>query len=142
MRSGCCLLVAASLCTFISAPVAAQEKPEQHCWGSPVIRRAYMHPFLACISDAPCVHTGKFHLDQVSPSGCVLFVTNGDGQGADEVRGCEVFLNGDRVVATDHSRSAQAAVKLRPTNTIKVVLSGVPHSKVFVLLAYDPRRST
>jgi hypothetical protein len=70
-----------------------------------------------------------------------LIVTNGDGQGTDEVRSYEVFLNGERVVRTDHSRSVQAAVKLRATNTLKVVLSGASHSKVFVLFAYDPRRS-
>ena len=51
----------------------------------------------------------------------------------------EVFLNGERVVPTDNSRSAQAAVKLQATNTLKVVLSGALHSKVFVLFAYDPR---
>ena len=101
----------------------------------------YMHPFLACVSDAPCAQIDKFHLDQVPTGCCVLIVTNGDGQGADEVRSYEVFLNGGRVVATDHSRTAQAAVKLRATNTLKIVLSGVPHSKVFVLLAYDPRPS-
>jgi hypothetical protein len=65
-----------------------------------------------------------------------LIVTNGDGQGTDEVRSYEVFLNGERVVPTDHSRNTQAAVKLRATNTLKVVLSGAPHSKVFVLFAY------
>jgi hypothetical protein len=76
------------------------------------------------------------------PTGCcVLIVTNGDGQETDEVRSYEVFLNGERVVPTDHSRSAQAAVKLRATNTLKVVLSGAPHSKVFVLFACDSRRS-
>jgi len=96
---------------------------------------------LACVSDTPCVQTDKFRLGQVLTGCCVLMVTNGDGQGADEVRSYEVFLNGDRVIATDHSRNAQAAVKLRSINTLKIVLSGAPHSKVFVLLAYDPRRT-
>ncbi len=103
----------------------------------------YMHSFLACVSDVPCAQTDKFRLDQVPTGCCVLIVSNGDGRGTDEVRSYEVFLNGERVrvVPTDHSRSAQAAVKLRATNTLKVVLSGAPHSKVFVLLTYDPRRS-
>jgi hypothetical protein len=30
---------------------------------------------------------------------------------------------------------------MRAINTLKVVLSGAPYSKVFVLLAYDLRRS-
>lgn len=70
-----------------------------------------------------------------------MIVTNGDGRGTDEVRTYELFLNGERVVPTDHSRTAQATVKLRPDNTLKVTLNGSPHSKIFVLLAYDPRQS-
>ena len=149
MRSECCLLVVASLCTFISASVAAQEKADQ-----PWLQQftayppsVYIRSFSACVSDWPdvyvarCVQTDKFHLDQVPAGCCVLIVANGDGPGTHEVRSYEVFLNGDRVVAADHSRSAQAAVKLRPTNTVKVVLSGAPQSQVVVLLAYDPRRS-
>jgi|SRR5579859_3839378 len=142
MRSGFCLLEVALLCAFGTAPVAAQEKAEQPTKGFTFYPPSvYMRPFLACVSDAPCAQTDKFHLDQVPTGCCVLIVTNGDGQGKDEVRSYEVFLNGNRVVAADHSRSAQAAVKLRPTNTLKVVLSGPPDSKVFVLLAYGPRRS-
>jgi len=140
MRSGCCLLLVASLCAFITAPIPAQEKAEQPTQGfTGYPPSVYMRPFLACVSDAPCAQTDEFHLDQVPTGCCVLIVTNGDGQGTDEVRSYEVFLNGERVVPTDHSRSAQAAVKLRATNTLKVVLSGAPHSKVFVLFAYDPR---
>ena len=142
MHSGCRPLLVAALCAFITAPVGAQEKadqPMQRFTGYPP--SVYMHPFLSCVSDAPCAQTDKFHLDQVPSGCCILIVTNGDGQGTDEVRSYEVFLNGERVVSTDHSRSAQAAVKLRPTNTLKVVLSGGPHSKVFVLLAYDVVRS-
>jgi hypothetical protein len=142
MCRGCCLLKVALIYVFITAPIAAQERAEQPRQGfafhPPSV---YMRPFLACLSDAPCAQTDKFHLEEVPTGCCVLIVTNGDGQGTDEVRSYEVFLNGDRVVATDHSRSARAAVKLRPTNTLKVVLRGPPHSKMFVLLAYDPRRS-
>jgi hypothetical protein len=142
MRSGYRLLLVASLSGFIAAPITAQEKAEQQLQGfTGYPPSVYMHPFLACVSDAPCAQTDKFHLDQVPKGCCVLIVTNGDGQGTDEVRRYEVFLNGERVVLTDHSRGAHADVKLRATNTLKVVLSGAPHSKVFVLLAYDPRRS-
>jgi hypothetical protein len=142
MRSGCCLLLVASLCALIAAPITAQEKAEQPMQGfTGYPPSVYMRPFLACASDAPCSQTDKFHLDQVPTGCCVLIVTNGDGQGTDEVRSYEVFLNGERVVPTDHSRSAQAGVRLRATNTLKVVLSGALHSKVFVLFAYDPRRS-
>ena len=142
MRSGLRVFLVASLCALIATPVAAQEKAEQPVHGSTGYPPSvYMRPFMACAYDAICVRTDKFHLNQVPTGCCVLIVTNGDGQGADEVRSYEVFLNGERVVPADHSRNAQAAVKLRATNTLKVVLSGVPHSKVFVLLAYDPRRS-
>jgi len=142
MRSRCSLLVVPSLCALIAACFAAQEKPEQPLHGftgySPSV---YLRTFLACVSDAPCVQTDKFHIDQVPTGCCLLTVTNCDGQGTDEVRSYEVYLNGERVVATDHSRNAQAPVKLRHTNTLKVVLRGAPHSKVFVSLDYDPRRS-
>jgi hypothetical protein len=82
----------------------------------------------------------KFHLDQVPTGCCVLIVTNGDGRGTDGVRSYEVFLNGERVVPAENLRSAQAVVKIRPSNTRKVVLNGGSHSKIFVLLAYDPRQ--
>ncbi len=142
MRIGCCLLLVASLCALIAAPITAQEKGEQPMQGfTGYPPSVYMHPFLACVSDAPCAQTDKFHLDRVPTGCCVLIVTNGDGQGTDEVRSYEVFLNGERVVPTDNSRSAQATVKLRATNTLKVVLSGTPRSKVFVQVAYDPRQS-
>jgi len=101
----------------------------------------YVHTFLSCVSDAPCAQTDEFHLDQVPSGCCVLMLTNGDGRGMDEVRSYEVFLNGQRVLSTDHSRNAQGAVKLQATNTLKAVLSGAPHSKVFILLAYDPSGS-
>ena len=142
MRSGCFLLLIASLSTFITTPITAEEKPAQPMQGfTGYPPSVYMRPFLACASDSPCVQTDKFHLERLPTGCCVLIVTNGDGQGSDEVRSYEVFLNGERVVPTDHSRSAQAAVKLRSSNTVKVVLGGAPHSKVFVLIAYDPRRS-
>jgi hypothetical protein len=49
-------------------------------------------------------------------------------------------MNGKNVIPADHSRSAQAPVKVLRSNTLKVVLSGGPSSKVFVLIAYDPRQ--
>lgn len=140
MRGGWLLLVA-SLCVFINAHITAQEKaeqPRQEFAGYP--NSVYMHQFLACVSDESCAQTDKFHLDRVPTGCCVLVVTNGDGHGADEVRSYEIYLNGDRVVPAGHSRNAQAAVKLRTTNLLKVVLIGAPHSKVLVLLAYDSRR--
>jgi hypothetical protein len=141
MRSRCCLAFVASLCVII-APTSAQEKaesPPQRFTGYPPI--VYMHYFLACVSDAPCAQTDKFHLDRVPAGCCVLIVANGDGQGTDEVRSYEVFLNDKRAIQTDHSRSAQAPVKLQATNKLKVVLSGAPHSKVFVLFSYGPHPS-
>jgi hypothetical protein len=52
-----------------------------------------------------------------------------------------VFVNGKSVVPVDHSRNAQAAVKVLRSNTLKVILTGKPFSKVFVLIAYDPGKS-
>jgi hypothetical protein len=124
-----------------ASPVACQEKakPMQRFTGYPP--SVYMRPSLACADDAQCTQMDKFHLDQVPTGCCVLIVTNGDGRGADEVRNYEVFLNGERVVPSDHSRTAQVPVKLKVNNMLKVVLNGGSHSKVFVLLAYDPRQS-
>jgi hypothetical protein len=125
-----------------AASPTAQEKTNQSSQGfTGYPPSVYMRPFLACASEAPCSQTDEFHFDQVPTGCCVLVVTNGDGRGTDEVRTYELFLNGERVVPTDHSRTAQAAVKLRPSNTLKVTLNGDPHSKIFVLLAYEPRQS-
>jgi len=71
----------------------------------------------------------------------VLIVTNGDGRGTDEVSSYEVFLNGQPVLPTGKARNAQAVAKVQQDNTLKVVLTGKPHSKVFILIAYDPRES-
>ena len=135
-------VVVALLCACTSAPLASQQKdnqPTQGFTGYPP--SVYMRPFLACANNAPCTQTDKFHLDQVPTGCCVLIVTNGDGRGTDEVRSYEVFLNGERVVPTENSRTAQAVVKVQPSNTLKVVLNGGSHSKIFVLLAYGPRQS-
>ena len=58
-----------------------------------------------------------------------------------EVRSFEVFLNGKSVVSSDHSPNAQATVAVQTNNKIKLILTGEPSSKVFVLIAYDPRQS-
>lgn len=134
-----CYIVRCSKAQVETLPAVVPDTTLQGFTGYPP--SVYMHSFLACVSDGPCTQTDKFHLDQVPAGCCVLVVTNGDGQGTDEVRKYEVFLNGERVVPADHSRSAQATVKLRPENTLKIFLSGAPHSKVFVLLTYDPRQS-
>ena len=101
----------------------------------------YMQSFLACSSDKPCTRTDNFQVDPVPNGCCISTVTNGDGRGTDETRSYEVFLNGRKVVPADHSRNAQAPVTVLRSNTLKVVLTGEPSSKVFVLIAYDPRKS-
>jgi len=101
----------------------------------------YMQSFFPCSADAPCTRTHDFRVDPVPNGCCILTVTNGDGRGTDEVRSYEVFLNGEKVVPADHSPNAQAPVKVLRRNTLKVILDGSPHSKVFVLIAYDPRQS-
>jgi hypothetical protein len=80
----------------------------------------------------------EFRVDPVPTGCCILTVTNGSGQGKDEVSSFKVFLNGKRVVFQS-SPNAQAKVTLQTSNRIKVILTGEPNSKVFVLFAYDPR---
>ena len=70
---------------------------------------------------------------------CVLTVTNGDGRGTDEVSTYLVFLNGKRVLAAGQAQHSSAVVKVHQDNTLKVVLTGEPYSKVFIQIAYDPR---
>ena len=115
------------------------DNPKQTFTGYPPA--VYMHFFLACPGDKPCTRTENFRVDPIPKGCCVLTVTNGDGRGTDEVSSYEAFLNGQRVLPTGKARSAQAAVKVMKDNTLKVVLVGGPHSKVFILIAYDPRES-
>jgi hypothetical protein len=130
------------LCLISNALLAAQQAtmdhPQQSFTGYPP--SVYMQFFQACSSDAPCTRTDNFRVDPVPNGCCILTVTNGNGLGKDEARSYEVFLNGKRVVPADHSRNAQAAVKVLRSNTLKVILTGEPSSKVFVLIAYDPRQ--
>ena len=99
-----------------------------------------MQFFQACSSDKPCTRTEDFRVDPVPKGCCILTVTNGNGQGKDEVRSFEVFLNGKSLVSSDHSPNAQATVAVQTNNKIKL-MTGEPSSKVFVLIAYDPRQS-
>jgi hypothetical protein len=130
------------LCLISAADLTAQEAtvphPQQYTGYPPSV---YMQFFLACSSDKPCTRTDNFRVDPVPKGCCILTVTNGDGRGTDEARSYEVFLNGKRVVPMDHSRNAQTPVKVGRSNTLKIVLTGEPFSKVFVLIAYDPRKS-
>jgi hypothetical protein len=134
-----CVLV----CLISTAPIRAQEtktdNAEQDISGYPPA--VYMQVFLACPGDSPCTQTEDLRVDPAPKGCCVLTVTNGDGRGTDEVSSYEVFLNGQRVLPLGRSRNAQAAVKVIKGNTLKVILIGGPHSKVFILVAYDPRES-
>jgi hypothetical protein len=100
-----------------------------------------MQFFQACSSDKPCTRTEDFRVDPVPKGCCILTVTNGNGQGKDEVPSFEVFLNGKTVVSSNHSPNAQATVAVQTSNKIKLILTGEPSSNVFVLIAYDPRQS-
>lgn len=102
----------------------------------------YMHTFFPCsAADAQCTRTDEFRVNPVPTGCCILTVTNGDGRGTGEARSYEVFLNGKRVVPVDHSRNAQAPVKVLRSNTLKVILTGETSSKVLVFIAYDPQKS-
>jgi hypothetical protein len=130
-------------CLISAMPLHAQEaktgNPKQTFTGYPPA--VYMHFFLACPGDNPCTQTENFRVDPVPKGCCVLTATNGDGRGTDEVSSYEVFLNGQRVLPMGKARNAQAAVKVLQDNTLKVVLTGGTHSKVFILIAYDRRES-
>jgi hypothetical protein len=131
-----------SFCLIATALLAAQgtivDHPQQTSTGYPP--SVYMGFFQACSPDKPCTRTEDFRVDAVPKGCCILTVTNGDGLGKHEVRSFEVFLNGQSV-ASDHSQNAQAPVAVQTSNTVKVVLTGEQSSKVFVLIAYDPRQS-
>ena len=133
----------AGLCFVAATNVTAQDggkghPPQNFTLYPPSV---YMQFFQACSSDKPCTRTEDFRVDPV-PKGCrILTVTNGNGQGKDEVRSFEVFLNGKSVVSSNHSPNTQATVAVQTSNKIKLILTGEPSSKVFVLLAYDPRQS-
>jgi len=128
-------------CLISTVIVQAQETkvdaPKQTFTGYPP--SVYMHFFLACPGGKPCTQMEDFRVDPMPKGCCVLTVTNGDGGGTDEVNSYEVFLNGQRVFPTGKARNAQAAVKVLQDNILKVSLTGGPHSKVFILIAYDPR---
>lgn len=141
-RRKACWLSGVFLCLISVCLLTAQEATVAHRQqntGYPP--SVYMQSFFPCSADAPCTRTDDFRVDPVPNGCCILTVTNGDGRGTDEVRGYEVFLNGEKVVPADHSRNARAPVKVLGSNSLKVILIGGPHSKVFVLIAYDPRQS-
>ena len=100
----------------------------------------FEHLFLSCPSEEACTRTDKFRVDPMPPGCCILTVSNGDRRGTDEVRSYEIVLNGKRV-ASSHARHANVPIKMRASNTIRVILSGGPQSKLYVLIAYDPRQS-
>jgi hypothetical protein len=101
----------------------------------------YMRFFLACPGEKPCTQTSSFHVDQIPKGCCILTVTNGDGRGNDEISNYEVLLNGQQVLSAGSARNAQAQVKVLQDNTLKVILAGRPSSKIFILIAYDPRKT-
>jgi hypothetical protein len=125
--------------TPLRAQDAKMDNPKPAFTGYPPA--VYKHFFIACPGDKPCIRKENFHVDRVPKGCCVLTVTNGDGRGTDEVSSYEVFLNGRRVAPIGETRNAQAAVKVQQDNTLRVVLVGGPHSKVFILVGYDPRES-
>ena len=115
------------------------DHPRQTFTGYPP--SVYIGFFQACSPYKPCTRTKDFRVDPVPKGCCILTITNGNGLGKDEVRSFEVFLNGKSVASSDHSPNAQATVAVQASNNIKLILTGEPSSKVFVLIAYDPRQS-
>jgi hypothetical protein len=113
--------------------------PQQTFTGYPP--SVYMNFFQACSPDQPCTRTDDFRVDPLPKGCCKLLLANGDGKGNDEVQTYEIFLNGKSVLASSQRPNGVASVKLEATNKIEVVLTGKPSSKVFVLMAYNPRIS-
>ncbi len=138
-QKACWLAACIFLYLINTARLVAQDRPQQGFTGYPP--SVYMQFFPACSSDKPCARTEDFRVDPLPKGCCILTVTNGNGLGKDEVRSFEVFLNGKSVISADHSRNAHATVAVQTKDTIKVILTGEPSSKVFVLIAYDPRQS-
>lgn len=101
----------------------------------------YMRPFIACHGEKPCTQTGNFHVDQIPKGCCMLIVTNGDGKGADEVSNYDVSFNGQQVLPAGNAHNAHVPIKVLQDNMLKVTLAGRPNSKIFILIAYDPRKS-
>jgi len=133
VRSTLRFVLAALLSVSVTAVVgsmvfAAMIRPQHRFTGYPP--SVYMNFFLSCPSDGPCTREDTFRVDPIPRGCCTLVVSNGDGRGTDEVRSYEIFLNGERVVVrADHSQNAQAPLKLRSSNTLKVILTGSPQSK-------------
>jgi hypothetical protein len=130
------------VCLFAITLFTAQEAPKENrpqgfTFYPPSV---YMQVFLACPSDGACIKTDRFRVDSVPHGCCILGITNGDGHGTDETRNYEVFLNGKRVIAKDDSPNAVAMVKILRHNRVRVVLTGEPHSKIWVQITYDPRQ--
>jgi hypothetical protein len=92
----------------------------------------YEHSFRVCPSDLPCSVTDSFKAADVPRNCCILTVTNGDGQGSDQVRSAEIYFNGEKEVLDRHR---QAIVYPRKNNIAKVILEGDPHAKVDVRIA-------
>jgi hypothetical protein len=125
------------LCGVISVICAACTKPRTFTGYPPSV---YMTGFRACAGEKPCTQTGSFHVDQIPKGCCILLVTNGDGNGTDEISSYEISLNGHKILPAGNARYANVPVKLLPDNTLTAVLAGRENSKLFVLIAYDPRK--
>jgi hypothetical protein len=100
----------------------------------------YMNFFQPCSPDATCTKKDVFRIDPIPQGCCDLLVTNGDGQGKDEVHSYEVFFNDERYIQPTNARSSGARVKAQKLNNIRVRLSGETGSKIMVLLTYNPSK--
>src|ERR1700722_5467921 len=139
IKQKACWLMVLSLVAATSLLRAQEEHPQPSFTGYPP--SVYMQFFQACSPDKACTRTEDFRVDPVPKGCCILMISNGNGAGKDEVGSFEGSLNGKSVIPNGHSSNARAPVDIQTNNTIKVILVGEPTSKVFVLIAYDPRQS-
>jgi hypothetical protein len=104
----------------------------------------YISQFRACSERKACDQTAEFSVARIPTGCCVLSLTNGNGKGGNEVRRYDVYLNGVHVVGGEAdgaaSHYANANVKIRSHNSLRVVLFGPATSTVFVEISYDPRQ--
>lgn len=102
----------------------------------------YMQAFQPCSSDVPCTRTDRFRLNPLPNRCCSLMEINGNGQFEDRVLSYEVFLNGKRIASVNRFESLNTLrFKVLRSNKLKVILTGEPSSKLFVLIGYYPPQS-
>jgi len=123
--------------TALAQQAGEDNAPQNVTFYPPMV---YMGIFQGCSADKPCTKTDSFTVDSIPKGCCILQVTNGDGKGAGEARSYEIFLNDGEVASLNNSPSTGVKIRILRNNKVKVVLTGEPSSRMWVLISYDPRQ--